>query len=344
MATGPSHRRRIPRRRLLGIEIGGAVALGAVAVAVAVGISQATSSPACASVMTVTGSAVTGSAVTGSAVTGSAVTGSAVTGSANTGAAVAGQTSGEATHYVLQPGDGNCSYPAANTDQLFVALSPGEYGAAAACGSYLEVTGPDGSVTAEVVDQCPECQPGHIDLGEQAFAKIAPLSAGLVPVTYHTIVNPPLPAPLSLRVKEGSSAYWLALLPISNGNPVTSVRVSSPSKGWQSLTHASYNYWLATSGMGPGPFTVQLTDSVGHQVTVTGISLSPGVVQATGTSMYGAGASAAVAAAPAVPTATVGATRSPAPARTSASPLPSRTTPVRSAAVKLAAASPSPSC
>ena len=334
MATGPSHRRRIPRRRLLGIEIGGAVALGAVAVAVAVGISQATSSPACASVMTVTGAAVTGETVTGSA----------VTGSANTWAAVAGQTSGEATHYVLQPGDGNCSYPAANTDQLHVALSPGEYGAAAACGSYLQVTGPDGSVTAEVVDQCPECQAGHIDLSEQAFAKIAPLSAGLVPVTYHTIVDPPLPAPLSLRVKEGSSAYWLALLPIGSGNPVTSVRVSSPSKGWESLTRASYNYWLATSGMGPGPFTVQLTDSVGHQVTVTGISLSPGVVQATGTSMYGAGASAAVAAAPAVPAATVGTTRSAAPARTSASPLPSRAAPVPSAAVKLAAASPTPSC
>jgi expansin len=319
MATGPSHRRRIPRRRLLGIEIGGAVALGAIAVAIAVGISQATSSPACASVMTGT-----------------------VRAAAASGAL--GQTTGEATHYVLQPGDGNCSYPAANTDQLYVALSPGEYGAAAACGSYIEVTGPDGSVTAEVVDQCPECQAGHIDLGEQAFAKIAPLSAGLVPVTYHAIVDPPLPAPLSLRVKEGSSAYWLALLPIGSGNPVTSMRVSSPSKGWQSLTRASYDYWLATSGMGSGPFTVQLTDSVGHQATVTGISLAPGVVQATGTSMYGAGPSAVVAAAPARPAAAVSTTRSPAPARTSASPIPGRTAPIPSAAAKVAAASPSPSC
>ncbi len=321
MATGPSHHKRIPRRRLLGVEIGGAVALGAIAVAVAVGVSQATSSPACASVMTVT-APVRAAAASGEL----------------------GQTTGEATHYVLQSGGGNCSYPAANTGQLYVALSPGEYGAAAACGSYLQVTGPDGSVTAEVVDQCPECQAGHIDLGEQAFAKIAPLSAGLVPVTYHTIVNPSHPAPLSLRVKEGSSAYWLALLPIGNGNPVTSVRVSGPSKGWQSLTRASYNYWLATSGLGPGPFTVQLTDSVGHQATVTGISLAPGVVQATGTWMYGAGTSAAVAAAPARPAAAVSTTGSAAPARTSASPTPSRTAPIPSAAAKVAAASPSPSC
>ena len=316
MTVRHSRPRRMSRRWRLGLELGGGVAACVIAVAVAVGISQATSSPACASAASFAVAA----------------------------GAAQGQTSGEATHYVLQPGNGNCSYPAANTGQLYVALSPGEYGAAAACGSYLQVTGPDGSVTAEVVDQCPECQAGHIDLSEQAFAKIAPLSAGLVPVTYHTIVDPPLPAPLSLRVKEGSSAYWLALLPIGSGNPVTSVRVSSPSKGWESLTRASYNYWLATSGMGPGPFTVQLTDSVGHQVTVTGISLTPAVVQATGTSMYGAGTSAAVAAAPAGPAAAVSTTRSPAPARTSASPLPSRTAPVPSAAVKLAAASPSPSC
>jgi len=330
MATGPSHRRRIPRRRLLGIELGGAVALGAIAVAVAVGVSQATSSPACASVVTVAGAVRAAAA-----------------------ARAQGQTSGEATHYVLQPGGGNCSYPAADTDQLYVALPPAEYGAAAACGSYLQITGPDGSVTAEVVDLCPACQSGHIDLSEQAFARIAPLAAGLVPVTYHTIIDPPLPAPLSLRVKEGSSAYWLALLPIGNGNPVTSVRVSSPGGRPQDLTHASYNYWLAPSGIGPGPFTVQLTDSAGHQVTVTGISLSPGVVQGTGTRMYSAGA-LSVGAASAGPAADAGGASSAGPtaARTTSSPAPGRPAgrpgPSRAAAIPAAApdraASPTPSC
>jgi expansin (peptidoglycan-binding protein) len=305
----------MPRRRLLSIKLGGGAAACAVAVAVAVGISQATSSP-CASAA-----------------------------SFAVAAAAQGQASGEATHYVLQPGNGNCSYPAASTDQMYVALSPAEYGAAAACGSYLQVSGPDGSVTAEVVDQCPECQTGHIDLSESAFARIARLSAGLVPVTYHTIVDPPLPAPLTLRVKEGSSPYWLALLPIGNGNPITSVRVSSASRGGQDLARASYNYWLAPSGMGAGPFTVQLTDSAGHQVTVTGISLTPGVVQPTGTSMYGAAAPAVAAAAS--PQA-ARAAPSAVPSRTTARPIPSHAAPTRSAtaraAAKLAAASPTPSC
>jgi expansin (peptidoglycan-binding protein) len=262
-----------------------------VLVALALGISQATASPACASVIMPGTATVTGAAMS------TAVAGTAA------GAQTGGGTSGEATHYELAAGGmGNCSYPSPPAGQLYVALSPAEYGAAAACGSYLQVTGPDGSVTVEVVDQCPECQAGHIDLSEQAFARIAPLNAGLVPVSYHTVADPPLPAPVSMLVKTGSSAYYLALLPINNGNPLASVAVQQGSGGWQELARTTYGYWLASSGAGPGPFTVRLTDSLGHQATVNGITISPGVVQATGTSMYGAAAAVPVAtAAPAAP-------------------------------------------
>jgi expansin (peptidoglycan-binding protein) len=195
-------------------------------------------------------------------------------------------TSGEATHYVLHSGGGNCSYPGPPANRLYVALSPAEYGAAASCGSYLKVTGPRGSVQVKVVDQCPECHKGHIDLSDQAFERVAPLAAGLVRVSYHTIVNPRLSAPLSFRVQEGSSAFWLALLPIGVGNPVASLQIRTSTGRWRHLTHASYNYWIAASGMGRGPFTVRLTDTVGHQVTVHGIRLSPGIVQKTSVWMY----------------------------------------------------------
>jgi expansin (peptidoglycan-binding protein) len=307
-------------RRLAGWRASTAAAAGAgavvVLVALAVGISQATAAPACAAVIT-----------------------------------AGARTSGEATHYELAAGGmGNCSYPAPPAGQLYVALSPSEYGAAAACGSYLQVTGPDGSVTAEVVDQCPECQAGHIDLSEQAFARIAPLSAGLVPVTYRTIADPPLPAPLSMLVKTGSSAYYLALLPINNGNPLASVAVRQNSGGWQELARTTYGYWLASSGAGPGPFTVRLTDSLGHQATVNGITISPGVLQATGTLMYGAAAAAPVAS-----TGAPGATAKKAaaarrarrrhhPAQATASPAQAGGISVAGASAPPAAASPTPSC
>jgi expansin len=63
--------------------------------------------------------------------------------------------------------------------------------------------------------------------------------------------------------------------------------VRSASRGWQELVRADYNYWIAASGMGVGPFTVRITDTLGHVVTLTGIALDPGAVQTTGLDMYG---------------------------------------------------------
>jgi expansin (peptidoglycan-binding protein) len=265
---------------LLGLGVAGA----SIAVAAAVGIGQAVGSPACALELP----------------------------AAQAGTAVQAATvSGIATYFRSPPG--NCSYPSAPADGLYVALSPSEYASAAACGGYLEVHGPDGSVRVEVVDQCPECAAGHIDLSPAAFAKIAPLSAGQVSVSYAHLANPALPGPLGLRVKEGSSRYWLALLATNTGNPLAAVAVRTASGGWHDLARADYNYWIAASGVGDGPFTVRLTDTAGHQVTVGGIALSPGVVQGTGTYMYGAGSA---------PPATTQVTT-----RASASPSASRATP-----------------
>lgn len=252
---------------MLGFGFGG-IAVAAAAVALAVGMSQAAGTRACAAVLSAAQAGQAGQAQQ------------------------AGEISGIATHYVLQ-GLPNCSYPSPPADGLFVALSPGEYDSAAACGGYLEVHGPDGSVRVEVIDQCPGCGYGHIDLSDAAFSAIAPLNAGLVDVTYQPLVDPSLPGPISLLVKQGSSQYWLALLAMNTGNPLASVQVQSESGGgWYNLVQASYNYWVAQSGAGAGPFTVRLTDTQGHVVTLQGIALSPGVVQGTGTWMYGAGTTA----------------------------------------------------
>ena len=258
---------------MLGLGFGG-VAVAAAAVALAVGMSQAMGTRACASVLSAAGAAQPGQAQQ------------------------AAEVSGIATHYVLQSLP-NCSYPSPPADGLFVALSPGEYDNGAACGGYLEVQGPDGSVRVEVIDQCPGCGDGHIDLSETAFSALAPLNQGLIDVTYQSLVNPSLPGPISLLVKQGSSPYWLALLAMNTGNPLASVQVQSASGGgWDNLVQASYNYWIASSGAGAGPFTVRLTDTQGHVVTVPDVALSPGVVQGTGTWMYGAGTTTELASTP----------------------------------------------
>jgi len=239
---------------------------------------------------------------------------------------------GIATHYVLQSGGGNCSYPGPPANQLFVAMSPSEYDSAASCGSYLQVSGPDGSVVVEVIDQCPECATGHIDLSEPAFSQLAPLSAGLINVTYHTLTDPPLPGPVEVLVKNGSSQYWLSLVIVNTGNALSSVQVANGG-GWVNLTRANYNAWNSSSGLGPGPYTVKITDVLGNQVTVRNIALNPGAVQDTGVMMYGGGS------APPPPPPTSAAPTTPAP--TSAAP--TTAAPTKPAPTTRAPSSPAPS-
>jgi expansin (peptidoglycan-binding protein) len=288
--SGPRTRRHSRRsRRLPWFRLGVTGAgLTAVALAAVVGIGSLTGGQ--------TACSTSASAMSLSALSSSALSSPSL-------AEQSGAVSGTATHYVLT-GLPNCSYPSPPANNLFVALSPSEYDGAAACGGYLTVTGPDGSVTVQVIDQCPECAAGHIDLSEPAFAELAPLGAGLINVHYQHLTDPPLPGPITMEVKSGSSQYWLALLAGNTGNPLASVQVKTASGGWLGLARASYNYWIAQSGAGAGPFTVRLTDIEGNQVTLHNVALDPGAVQSTGVYMYGAGsdpAPAAAAAASATP-------------------------------------------
>ena len=302
--------KRLP---LFGLSVTGA-GLAAVAVAAVVGIGQLAGGQTTCHPSSALSSPVLSSPVLSSPVLSSSALSSA--GPALPALSLAalsrpsGSGSGIATHYLLT-GLPNCSYPSPPADGLFVALPPAQYDSAGACGGYLSVSGPDGSVTVQVIDQCPDCATGHIDLSEAAFAELAPLSAGQINVRYQYLADPALPGPVTMEVKSGSSQYWLALLADNTGNPLASVQVQTSSGGWMSLARASYNYWIAPSGAGSGPFTVRLTDTEGHQVTVRGIALDPGTVQSTGVSMYGAGRAAsppAAVSATATPSSAVAAT------------------------------------
>ncbi|SBT37020.1 Peptidoglycan-binding domain-containing protein, expansin [Micromonospora narathiwatensis] len=194
--------------------------------------------------------------------------------------------SGKATFYDSKGAGGNCSRPAAPADRRYVALGPTEYAAGAACGGFLDVTGPKGTVRVLVMDQCPECESGHLDLSAEAFARIADPVQGVVKVSYRAVVDPPLPGPLTFRIKEGASQWWFAVLVGDHGNPLRSVEVRQGGS-WRATVRQDYNYWLIDSGAGPGPYTIRVTDVYGHRVTATGVRMLPGQVQRSSVRMYG---------------------------------------------------------
>jgi len=231
-------------------------------------------------------------------------------------------TRGRAYFYNPAPGPGACSLGPLPAGGMYVSLAPAQYDGGTACGSYLNVTGPDGTVRAEVADSCLGCTGGAIDLSRAAFSRIASLSAGIVTVSYVLAADPRLTGPLAVRVGATAPAAGLALQILSHGNPLSGVAVApdGPVRGahWQDLRIGPSGYWMASGGVGPGPFLVRVTDVFGHRAVATGVRLLPGVVQRTGVFMY----PAATADAARARSGRAGLSRSPAGHRTPAAPAP----------------------
>lgn len=214
-----------------------------------------------------------------------ALTGAFALRGAGSACAAARATSGKATFYTDI--GGNCSYPTPPADGLWVALAPAEYDSGAACGGYLDVKGPDGSVRVKVVDQCPPCETGHIDLSREAFERIADPVLGIVPVSYSTVTSPKTPA-MTFRIKEGASQYWFAVLVDNTGNALRKVEAKGPGGSYRAAHREDYNYWLIDSGLGSGPYSIRVTDVRGRSVTATGITMSPGKTQTSRVRLGGA--------------------------------------------------------
>ncbi|MDG4785270.1 expansin EXLX1 family cellulose-binding protein [Micromonospora sp. WMMD1102] len=223
---------------------------------------------------------------------------------------------GKASHYDGGNSGGNCSLPGPPANRLYAALGSARYAGSAACGSFLDVTGPKGTVRVMVLDRCAGCTNNKIDLSRQAFAKIADLSQGIVPVRYRAVVDPPLPGPLTFRLKGGVSQYWFAVQVGQHGNPVRSMAARRAGSGWRAAKRGSDNYWVVDGGLGPGPYSIRVVDVYGHQAVANGIRLAPRQVQRSTVRMYESGLAAASPTPSARPTPDTGAipTTSPTPA------------------------------
>lgn len=89
--------------------------------------------------------------------------------------------SGDGTFYTV--GLGSCGKT--NTDTELVAalssdlMSDGKY-----CGKKIKITTSTGTVTATVVDTCPGCAKGSVDLSPSAFKKIGKVAAGRIAIKW----------------------------------------------------------------------------------------------------------------------------------------------------------------
>jgi expansin len=180
---------------------------------------------------------------------------------------------GEATYYDFADGSGNCSFDPSPDDLMIGAMNHDDYADSAACGACVRLTGPNGEITIRIVDQCPECPAGDIDLSPEAFSQIADLNAGRVPITWSYIACD-VQGPVVYHFKDGSNEYWTAVQIRNHRYPIALVEIEKDG-AFQAVPRESYNYFVDTAGMGPGPYRFRLTDTGGHTIEDTGIPLVP---------------------------------------------------------------------
>ncbi|KAI8640719.1 RlpA-like double-psi beta-barrel-protein domain-containing protein-containing protein [Parasitella parasitica] len=91
---------------------------------------------------------------------------------------------GDGTFYTV--GGSSCGGDYSN-DDLVAAISIEWMGSgpkSSYCGKSINVKSEHGSVTLKIVDTCPGCKRGDVDMSRAAFQKIAKLNDGRIPISW----------------------------------------------------------------------------------------------------------------------------------------------------------------
>ncbi|THU85026.1 hypothetical protein K435DRAFT_869679 [Dendrothele bispora CBS 962.96] len=90
--------------------------------------------------------------------------------------------SGKATYFYV--GLGNCGWQSVDTDWV-VALATSTYANGEHCGKQVKITNSDGTeASATVVDSCPSCADGDLDMSPGLFSNFASLDLGVFDITW----------------------------------------------------------------------------------------------------------------------------------------------------------------
>lgn len=155
---------------------------------------------------------------------------------------------GKATYYDFADGSGACSFDPTPDDLMVGAMNAPDYQGSAACGACAAIDGPNGSVVVRIVDLCPECQSGHIDLSPEAFEKIADLAAGVVPITWQYVACDSA-TPIQYKFKEGSNEWWTAVQVRHHTYRIARFEYEKDGM-WVDVARTDYNYFVEDQGWG----------------------------------------------------------------------------------------------
>ncbi|RLN95856.1 hypothetical protein BBJ28_00008384 [Nothophytophthora sp. Chile5] len=183
---------------------------------------------------------------------------------------------GDGTTYTLSAvGNGNCNFMSAmsNAPSNYAALNQAQWGSLTNCGRCAEVSCIDSKCTdktkkaiVQIVDRCPECSYGDLDMSPSVFKTITGSSPSRYKIRWQ-FVDCPTPGTIKVCLKEGSNPWWVAVQPTNTLVGVKSVTVNGKAT---TMLDGAYYYLIQSST------EVNLS---AVQVSVT--SINGGVVKGT---------------------------------------------------------------
>ncbi len=182
---------------------------------------------------------------------------------------------GEGTYHIVGNA-GNCGLPPPD-DLMVVAINAPQYAESGMCGACLKVTGPSGQVVVKVVDRCPECAEGDLDLSDAAFARIAAPIEGRIDITWEEVPCE-TQATVAYEVKPGSNPWWVGFQIRNHRHRIETLEALDSNNQYQSIPRLGYNYFVAPQGLGEGPFTLRITDVHGNSLEDSSIPLEEGLI------------------------------------------------------------------
>jgi expansin len=178
---------------------------------------------------------------------------------------------GPATYYDFADGSGVCGYPAATGNQMVVALDAPELAATALCGACIHIQGPDGEVTVLVVNGCPGCEVGHLDLSPQAYDRIAADYNGVPPITWQ-YVPCDVTGPIRYAYYSGSSTNFAWVQVRNHRHPIAIFEARMADGSYAQLERADWGYFKAMN-LPAGGQTYRVTDIYGQVLEDQGIAV-----------------------------------------------------------------------
>ncbi|MEM7601749.1 MAG: expansin EXLX1 family cellulose-binding protein [Verrucomicrobiota bacterium] len=181
---------------------------------------------------------------------------------------------GQATVYDIGTGPGNCSIPVADAGNLYAAMNGVQYGNADWCGAWVEVTGAGGTATLIIIDQCPECGHGDLDLSSEAWNQIVGGIPRIEPITWKWVSAPGSPGPIRFFANGASNQFFLQLQPRNVVNPVLKLEIFYSGSYVELTKDAEYRFTFEPGALIPEPITVRATDVFGNEVETENLFIS----------------------------------------------------------------------